>query len=86
MIGRKGSLYGEIMTGIFLLAGMTVMYIILQQVYEYNLYPEAVENGADATNLNLIDIAWDMWPIPVVLAILWAMINAGRSTRVTYAE
>lgn len=69
------------MTGIFALGAMTLIYIILNQVYTYNFYPDAIQNGVNATNLNWIDVVWTFWPVPVLIAIVWGMITAGRESR-----
>jgi len=57
------------------LAGVGVIYIILNQVYENTLYDKAISKGVDTTNHNYIDKAWEWLPIPVVLAILYGLMT-----------
>lgn len=78
MFGSKGQVWSEYMLGLFVIFAVTVLYIILNQVYEANLYPNAIEDGVDSTNLNWIDTAWEIWPIPVAITVLFSIIQAGR--------
>lgn len=75
---NKGELFPEIMIGLFMLGAVGAMYIILDQAYTYDIYPDAISDGTDATNLSYIDTAWSMWPIPVVLAYLFGVIRSAR--------
>jgi len=71
-------LWGDYMLAIFIIAAVTIGYIILQQTYEYNIKPHGVGTGVDATNAGYIELAWDFWPVPVMLGFLFMMIKAGR--------
>jgi hypothetical protein len=77
-LGNRGELWPEIMIGVFMLAAVGVLYIILDQAWEKDIRPDAITEGTDATNLAIIDAAWDMWPIPVVLAYLFGVLRTGR--------
>ena len=78
-LGNKGQIWTEMMGGIFALAAITLIYIILQQIYEQEFYTHGIEYGTDSTNLTYIDVAWKFWPIPVVIAVVWGMISVGRA-------
>lgn len=80
-MNNRGSLYASIMTGVMAIAAVTVVWIILDQVYTYNIQPWSIREGVDADNANYMDIAWSMLPIPVLLAVVWGMITAGRDSR-----
>ena len=75
-------LWGDFIQGIFVLAAVTMMYIILQQTYEYNIKPHGVDKGADTVNASYIDMAWDFWPIPVVMAFFFMIIKTGNQNKV----
>jgi len=78
---NRGSLYASIMVAVFALAAVTIIYIIFDQIYEYNIQPHGVRKGVDATNAELIDTAWTMLPIPILIAVVFGMWTAGRETR-----
>lgn len=80
-MNNRGSLYASIMVGVFALAAVTVVWILLDQVYTYNIQPWSIREGVDSANANYMDIAWNMLPIPVLLAVVWGMIAAGRDSR-----
>ena len=81
MIGNKGQIWTEWISGLAILFAITVIFIILNQIYVNTFYDDAVTNGVDATNLNIIDLAWEWWPIPIVLAILFGMLGTGMRVR-----
>lgn len=78
MKGRKGQLWTEWISGIIILFIVTTLYIILNQVYDAELYPEAIEDGVDATNLSIIDLGWKIFLIPVLLSVTLGVVAVGR--------
>jgi len=80
-MNNKGSLYTEVILGIFGIAAAMIIYIILNQVWTYNIQPDAITDGTDPTNLNYITIAWTMWPIPVVIAFVFSIIRSSLQNR-----
>ena len=78
---RGRVMWGSFMEGVFTIAAVTIMYIILQQTYEYNIKPYGVDKGADTVNASYIDMAWDFWPIPVMLAFFFMIIKKGTQNR-----
>jgi len=81
------SLQANVLGGIFAIAAFSVLYIVLQQAYTYDFRPYSIDHGTDSTNLNYIDIAWTMWPVPLVIAFIWGLwTSTGSSRRVDYVE
>ena len=74
-------MWGEVMTGIFTIGAITVMYIILNQVYTYNISPYGVREGTDATNAGYISTAWGIFLVPVLLAVALSIIKTGLEKR-----
>ena len=77
MKGRRG-LWVDFITGIFIIGAVTIAYIILQQVYTYNIQPYGIREGSDTTNMEYIDIAWDFWPIPLLLGLMFSLLKKSR--------
>lgn len=76
---RKGTIiWTEWISSLFIVAAVTLVFIVLNQAWEYTLYDEAVENGVDATNLSYIDSMWELWPMPVIIALILSMIRVSR--------
>ena len=73
-IGNRG-LWTDFMTGIFIIAAVTIIYIILQQTYEFEIKDYGVEHGVDTTNANYIDIAWSFLPVPIMIGFLFMIIK-----------
>ena len=82
---NRGSVWVSVIYAVFVLAAVSVLYIILDQVYENTLYPYAIQKNVDADNLNIIDIAFRFWPIPVGISILWYMVTSARRGGYQYA-
>ena len=78
---RNKGVLSDVMTGIFGLGAITLIFIILNQVYTWNIYPYAIREGTDAGNLNWINIGWTTFLIPVGLAFLYSMMTAGQKGR-----
>jgi len=73
------------MGGLMAVAAVTVLYIVLNQAYTHTIKPWGVSAGVDAGNASLIEIAWFMWPIPVVLAYVISIIHGSvRDRRIPY--
>lgn len=83
MLNRRRGMWADYMSAIFVLAAVTLIYILLHQPYVYNFRPWGIQEGTDANSLNYLDIAWNIWPIPVGLAALWSVIQRkGGQTKI----
>ena len=78
MKNNRRGLWGDFITSIFIIAAITLAYIITQQVYEYDIKPYSVAHGSDTTNMNYIDLAWSMWPIPVMIGFVFMLLKSAK--------
>lgn len=67
------------MAGLFTLAAVGFIFIVLDQAYNQNIRPWGIREGTDADNLKIIDVGWQTILIPVVIAYVLAQITTGRS-------
>lgn len=69
----------SIISGLFLIAVTFSLFIIFEQAYKQDLYPKAIRDGVDATNLTLINTTWGLILVPITLSIVVQMMRSGRN-------
>ena len=78
MINNRGQIWSEYLMGVMAIVVCGLLYIILDQSYEGQFKTKMVELGVNAANATLIEYAWKIVPIPIVLAVLYSWINTSR--------
>ena len=79
-------LLAEFLLAIFVLGAITMVYIVLDQIYTNNLYDLALSQNVDSTNLSLVDKLWDYWPYPTLIGIVIGVALSGRIRRGNIAQ
>lgn len=64
--------------GIMVLVTCGLLFVILNQVYQEQLKPNAIAQGVYAPNANIIDYAWEILLVAVVIAVVYSWINTAR--------
>jgi hypothetical protein len=78
VLNTRGQIWSEFMIGIALLVVAGFMWILLDQVYEEQLGPQAVVLGVYAPNAALIAFAWKVLLVPVLLVVVYSWVNTAR--------
>lgn len=75
---RKRGMWGDLLGNTAVLAGFAIIFIILNQIHEYNLKPQAIGDGVDSTSMDLLELAWLILPVSIFLGWLYTNIEDGK--------
>ena len=71
-------MWGNLLASLSILAGFAIVFIILNQIHEYSLKPQAIDDGVDSDSMDLIELGYTVLPVLVFLGWLYTQIEEGR--------
>ena len=77
-IGKRGQIWTDFIMGIMVIIVLGLLYVMLNQVYVSQFKPMMVTLGVNSDNANVVDFAWRILLIPVLLAVVYSWINTSR--------
>lgn len=77
-MNNRGQLWTEFFYSIMILAIVGMLYIVLDQVFQYNLKPQVLKWGVHANNAATLESAWAIVLLFVAFAFIYGMIDTAR--------
>ena len=78
-LGGRGQLWTEFFGGLVILFGVAAIFLILNQIYQFNLVPAAIQVGTDVTTVGYLNTAWRFFPVVVLVTFIFAVISKAKA-------